>query len=58
MAEAHDPLARRHTLAWHAPGGRGSPFDAAEVDALLRRTGRREPSPVTGDLVFRTGASH
>lgn len=27
-----------------APGGRGSTFDAAEVDALARRTGRREPA--------------
>lgn len=38
-----------------APGGRGSTFDAAEVDALVRRTGRREPSPAGGDLEFRTG---
>ncbi|MEU4264091.1 citrate synthase [Streptomyces argenteolus] len=38
-----------------APGGRGSTFDAAEVEALARRTGRREPSPAAGDLVFRTG---
>ncbi|MFF9351741.1 citrate/2-methylcitrate synthase [Streptomyces sp. NPDC014734] len=38
-----------------APGGRGSTFDAAEVDALARRTGRRAPSPASGELVFRTG---
>ncbi|MFI6122232.1 citrate/2-methylcitrate synthase [Streptomyces sp. NPDC051064] len=38
------------------PGGRGSTFDATEVDALARRTGRREPAPsAAGDLVFRTG---
>lgn len=38
-----------------APGGRGSTFDAAEVDALARRTGRREPASPTGELAFRTG---
>lgn len=38
-----------------APGGRGSTFDAAEVDALARRTGRREPAPPAGELAFRTG---
>ncbi|MFB9579050.1 citrate synthase [Streptomyces yanii] len=48
-------VSRGQLSSRRAPGGRGSTFDAAEVDALLRRTGRREPSPVTGDLVFRTG---
>ncbi|MFJ4916920.1 citrate/2-methylcitrate synthase [Streptomyces sp. NPDC088726] len=38
-----------------APGGRGSTFDAAEVDALARRTGRREPASPAGELSFRTG---
>ncbi|WP_405456723.1 citrate synthase [Streptomyces sp. NBC_00101] len=40
-----------------APGGRGSTFDADEVRALARRSGRREAVPPTGgaDLVFRTG---
>nr|WSW66365.1 citrate synthase [Streptomyces sp. NBC_00995] len=38
-----------------APGGRGSTFDAAEVDALARRTGRREPTAATGALSFPTG---
>ncbi|MFE6665051.1 citrate/2-methylcitrate synthase [Streptomyces sp. NPDC057697] len=39
-----------------APGGRGSTFDAAEIEALARRTGRRTPAaPTPGDLVFRTG---
>ncbi|MFI6966031.1 citrate/2-methylcitrate synthase [Streptomyces sp. NPDC050149] len=38
-----------------APGGRGSTFDAAEVDALARRTGRREPTAATGGLSFPTG---
>ncbi|MET7856171.1 citrate synthase [Streptomyces sp. NPDC005318] len=48
-------VSRGQLSSRRAPGGRGSTFDAAEVDALVRRTGRREPSPVTGDLVFRTG---
>ncbi|MFF8556950.1 citrate synthase [Streptomyces sp. NPDC015501] len=38
-----------------AAGGRGSTFDADEVRALARRSGRRDPSPAGGDLVFRTG---
>ncbi|WP_327708491.1 citrate synthase [Streptomyces sp. NBC_00464] len=38
-----------------APGGRGSTFDAAEVDALARRTGRREPAAPAGALSFPTG---
>lgn len=38
-----------------APGGRGSTFDPAEVDALVRRTGRREPASAAGELSFRTG---
>ncbi|WLQ40199.1 citrate synthase [Streptomyces laculatispora] len=38
-----------------APGGRGSTFDAAEVDALARRTGRRESASPAGELAFRTG---
>lgn len=38
-----------------APCGRGSTFDAAEVDALARRTGRREPASPAGELAFRTG---
>lgn len=38
-----------------AAGGRGSTFDAAEVDALARRTGRREPTAAAGGLSFPTG---
>lgn len=38
-----------------APGGRGSTFDAAEVDALARRTGRREMASPGGEFTFRTG---
>ncbi|WP_328695407.1 citrate synthase [Streptomyces sp. NBC_00342] len=38
-----------------APGGRGSTFDAAEVDTLARRTGRRDPASPAGELSLRTG---
>lgn len=38
-----------------APGGRGSTFDAAEVDALARRTRRRETASPAGEPAFRTG---
>ncbi|MFJ6855674.1 citrate/2-methylcitrate synthase [Streptomyces sp. NPDC091271] len=49
-------VSRGQLTSRRAPGGRGSTFDATEVDTLARRTGRREPSPSsTGDLVFRTG---
>ncbi|MFE7625952.1 citrate/2-methylcitrate synthase [Streptomyces sp. NPDC057509] len=37
------------------PGGRGSTFDAAEVDALARRTGRREQPSPAGEPSVRTG---
>ncbi|WP_406734992.1 citrate synthase [Streptomyces sp. NBC_01108] len=47
-------VSRGQLSSRRAPGGRGSTFDAAEVDALARRTGRRDPSP-TADPVFRTG---
>lgn len=40
-----------------SPGGRGSTFDAAEVEALARRAGRREPTPPAGELAFRTGVT-
>ncbi|GAA2430826.1 citrate synthase [Streptomyces pulveraceus] len=48
-------VSRGQLSSSRAPGGRGSTFDAAEIDALARRTGRRAPSPAPGDLVFRTG---
>ncbi|MGP3755482.1 citrate/2-methylcitrate synthase [Streptomyces sp. IBSNAI001] len=49
-------VSRGQLSSRRTPGGRGSTFDAAEVDALARRTGRREPpSSAAGDLVFRTG---
>lgn len=38
-----------------APGGRGSTFEAAEVDALARRTGRKVPTAPAGELSFPTG---
>ncbi|MGW1352755.1 citrate/2-methylcitrate synthase [Streptomyces sp. NPDC002409] len=50
-------VSRGQLSSTRAPGGRGSTFDAAEVDALARRTGRREPPPAPGDLVFRTGVT-
>ncbi|NDZ77990.1 helix-turn-helix domain-containing protein, partial [Streptomyces sp. SID10853] len=40
-----------------APGGRGSTFDAAEVEALSARGARREPQPAGTDLAFRTGVT-
>ncbi|MCX4965311.1 citrate synthase [Streptomyces sp. NBC_00654] len=48
-------VSRGQLSSRRVPGGRGSTFDAAEVEALIRRTGRREPAPADGDLVFRTG---
>jgi len=48
-------VSRGQLSSERAAGGRGSTFDADEVRALARRSGRREPSPAGGDLVFRTG---
>lgn len=48
-------VSRGQLSSRRTPGGRGSTFDAAEVAALVRRTGRREPVPAAGELVFRTG---
>ncbi len=48
-------VSRGQLTSNRAPGGRGSTFDAAEVDALARRTGRREPASPGGELSFRTG---
>ncbi|GAA3376558.1 citrate synthase [Streptomyces sannanensis] len=48
-------VSRGQLSSVRAPGGRGSTFDAAEIEALARRSGRREPQPAIGDLVFRTG---
>lgn len=47
-------VSRGQLSSRRTPGGRGSTFDAAEVEALVRRSARREPAP-GGDLVFRTG---
>ncbi|WP_124270456.1 citrate synthase [Streptomyces sp. ADI96-02] len=48
-------VSRGQLSSTRAAGGRGSTFDADEVRALARRSGRREPSAAGGDLVFRTG---
>ncbi|MGW2846246.1 citrate/2-methylcitrate synthase [Streptomyces sp. NPDC001274] len=48
-------VSRGQLSSARAPGGRGSTYDAAEIDALARRTNRKPPSPATGDPVFRTG---
>ncbi|MEW1891874.1 citrate synthase [Streptomyces sp. NPDC085659] len=48
-------VSRGQLSSSRAPGGRGSTFDAAEVDALARRTGRREPAPAPGEPAVRTG---
>lgn len=47
-------VSRGQLSSRRAPGGRGSTFDAAEVRALVRRTGRRESAAADGGLVFRT----
>ncbi|SEC31071.1 citrate synthase [Streptomyces sp. 2131.1] len=48
-------VSRGQLSSSRAPGGRGSTFDAAEVDALVRRNGRREPSSAQGEPAVRTG---
>ncbi|MFG2565015.1 citrate/2-methylcitrate synthase [Streptomyces sp. NPDC048567] len=48
-------VSRGQLSSSRAPGGRGSTFDAAEVDALARRTGRRETVPAPGEPAVRTG---
>lgn len=48
-------VSRGQLSSSRAPGGRGSTFDAAEVDALARRNGRREPSSAPGEPSVRTG---
>ncbi|MFH9248272.1 citrate/2-methylcitrate synthase [Streptomyces lydicus] len=48
-------VSRGQLTSRREPGGRGSTFDAKEVDALARRGGRREPSGAGGELAVRTG---
>ncbi|MFH8407291.1 citrate/2-methylcitrate synthase [Streptomyces sp. NPDC018019] len=48
-------VSRGQLTSRRAPGGRGSTFDAAEVEALARRSARREPPAQGGDLAIRTG---
>ncbi|MEU1071039.1 citrate synthase [Streptomyces sp. NPDC005878] len=47
-------VSRGQLSSERAPGGRGSTFDAKEVDALARRSARREPAVRGGELTFRT----
>ncbi|MGW2790616.1 citrate/2-methylcitrate synthase [Streptomyces sp. NPDC001251] len=49
-------VSRGQLSSERAPGGRGSTFDAREVDALARRGARREPAGAApgGELSFRT----
>ncbi|MFG3282422.1 citrate/2-methylcitrate synthase [Streptomyces sp. NPDC048111] len=49
-------VSRGQLSSERAPGGRGSTFDAREVEALARRAGRREPGTggAAGELTFRT----
>ncbi|MFE9405092.1 citrate/2-methylcitrate synthase [Streptomyces sp. NPDC006530] len=49
-------VSRGQLSSERALGGRGSTFDAREVDALARRGGRREPGPAGPgvELTFRT----
>ncbi|UKY53124.1 citrate synthase [Streptomyces inhibens] len=48
-------VSRGQLTSRREPGGRGSTFDAKEVDALARRGGRREPAASGGELAVRTG---
>ncbi|MFI0790133.1 citrate/2-methylcitrate synthase [Streptomyces lydicus] len=48
-------VSRGQLTSRREPGGRGSTFDAKEVDALARRGGRREPSGAGSELAVRTG---
>ncbi|MGW2473923.1 citrate/2-methylcitrate synthase [Streptomyces sp. NPDC001665] len=48
-------VSRGQLSSTRVPGGRGSTFDAAEVDALARRTGRRETATAAGEPAVRTG---
>lgn len=48
-------VSRGQLSSSRVPGGRGSTFDAAEVDALARRTGRREAASAPGEPAVRTG---
>ncbi|MFI6685971.1 citrate/2-methylcitrate synthase [Streptomyces sp. NPDC050485] len=49
-------VSRGQLSSERAPGGRGSTFDAKEVEALARRSGRREAvsAAAGGELTFRT----
>lgn len=48
-------VSRGQLTSRREPGSRGSTFDMKEVDALARRTGRRESSASGDELAVRTG---
>ncbi|MFJ9409402.1 citrate/2-methylcitrate synthase [Streptomyces sp. NPDC101393] len=48
-------VSRGQLTSHREPGGRGSTFDAKEVEALARRNGRRGLSGGDGELAVRTG---
>ncbi|MFB6438522.1 citrate/2-methylcitrate synthase [Streptomyces sp. NPDC056411] len=48
-------VSRGQLTSRRGPGGRGSTFDAKEVEALARRGGRREPAGPSSELAVRTG---
>ncbi|MFG2210594.1 citrate/2-methylcitrate synthase [Streptomyces sp. NPDC048638] len=48
-------VSRGQLTSHRSPGGRGSTFDAKEVEALARRGSRREPSTAASELAVRTG---
>ncbi|MFE1774075.1 citrate/2-methylcitrate synthase [Streptomyces sp. NPDC059008] len=48
-------VSRGQLTSRREPGSRGSTFDAKEVEALARRSGRREPPATSGELAVHTG---
>ncbi|GAB7030524.1 citrate synthase [Streptomyces platensis subsp. malvinus] len=48
-------VSRGQLTSHREPGSRGSTFDPKEVDALARRSGRREPTSAGAELAIRTG---
>ncbi|MGW1378597.1 citrate/2-methylcitrate synthase [Streptomyces sp. NPDC002446] len=48
-------VSRGQLTSRREPGSRGSTFDAKEVEALARRSGRRETPTSSGELAIRTG---
>ncbi|MFD7921451.1 citrate/2-methylcitrate synthase [Streptomyces sp. NPDC059740] len=50
-------VSRGQLSSRRVPGGRGSTFDAREVDALAHRSAQREPARRSPELVFRTAVT-